>query len=295
MIQNKLWTALITPMKSNGDIDFPSLERLIRNQEKAGNGILLIGSTGEGLALSENEKRQVLDYATSLNPDVPIMAGVGGMNITVQEEWIEYCNSLSVDAFLLVTPLYAKPGPKGQIAWFRRLLDKSTKPCMVYNIPSRTGIELTPEIVNELKDHPNFWSVKEASGNLSDYREFRRAAPEVPLYSGDDALLAYFQPAGCAGLVSVASNVWPQATSLYVSKCLSGDTESLFPLWKRAVDALFSASNPIPAKNLLFHKEYITSPALRLPLIEDELEDNSDLVKIDTEIENWYKSQLEKA
>lgn len=290
MIETKLWTALITPMKSDGGIDFKSLERLVRIQEKAGNGILLIGSTGEGLALSEDEKRQVLDYVSSLNPKVPLMAGVGGMNITLQEKWIEYCHSLSIDAFLLVTPLYAKPGPKGQVAWFTRLLDKAEKPCMVYNIPSRTGIELTPEIVDELKDHPNFWSIKEASGNLSDYREFRRYAPEIPLFSGDDAMLAFFQPAGCAGLVSVASNVWPEATNLYVEKCLAGDTGSLFPLWKRAVDALFSASNPIPAKRLLHHKGEITSPALRLPLVETELDDDSELVKIDKEIENWYKT-----
>jgi 4-hydroxy-tetrahydrodipicolinate synthase len=290
MMKDKtLWTALITPMKEDRSIDFETLEHLVRVQENAGNGILLIGSTGEGLALAENEKRDVVEFSASLNLDVPLMVGVGGMNANTQVSWIKHCNSLQIDAFLFVTPLYAKPGPKGQTAWFQHLLDASDKPCMIYNIPSRTGTELTTDVVGSLKDHPNFWSVKEASGNLAVYRQFRRTAPEIPLFSGDDALLAFFKPAGCAGLVSVAANVWPEATALYVSKCLSGDTESLFPLWTRAVETLFSASNPIPAKLLLHQKGVISTPELRLPLTKDELKDLSNLVAIDKEIETWYK------
>jgi len=286
----KLWTALITPMKEDGRIDFKSLEYLIRRQEKAGNGILLIGSTGEGLALSDKEKRDVVEFVSSLEPDVPLMVGVGGMNAEIQESWIRHCNSLNVDAFLLVTPLYAKPGPKGQTAWFRRLLNASEKQCMIYNIPSRTGIDLTVEVVETLKDHSNFWSIKEASGKLSSYQQFRRKAPAIPLFSGDDALIAFFKPAGCAGLVSVAANVWPEETALYVEKCLSGDTDSLFPLWNRAVEVLFSVSNPIPVKLLLHHKGEIGSAELRLPLVKEELDDMSELIAIDEEIRTWYKN-----
>lgn len=292
MKDRTLWTALITPMKMDGSIDFKSLEHLIRVQEKADNGILLIGSTGEGLALSDKEKRDVIKYAADLNPDVPLMVGVGGMNMGVQKSWIQYCNSLQIDAYLLVTPLYSKPGPMGQIAWFSRLLDTSDKPCMIYNIPSRTGIELTTEVLAQLKTHRNFWSVKEASGNLTVYQKFRQTAPEIPLFSGDDALLAFFKPAGCAGLVSVAANVWPEATSLYSTKCLNGETESLFPLWNRAVKALFSASNPIPIKLLLHKKGEISSPILRLPLVKDELKDLAELTAIDLEIETWYKNNI---
>lgn len=290
MIDTTLWTALITPMKEDGNIDFNTLEHLIRVQEKAGNGILLIGSTGEGLALTDKEKREVVEYSSSLNPSVPLMVGVGGMNADIQESWIQYCNTLQIDAFLLVTPLYAKPGPVGQKVWFKRLLDASDKPCMIYNIPSRTGIDLTSDVVASLENHPNFWSIKEASGRLVVYQQFRRTAPSIPLFSGDDALLAFFKPAGCAGLVSVAANVWPDATALYVKKCLSGDTESLFPLWNRAVEALFSASNPIPVKLLLHHKGKIQSPELRLPLVKEELTDLAELIAIDKEIETWYQN-----
>lgn len=289
MMKDKvLWTALITPMSEDGSVDFKSLESLVRAQEEVGNGILLIGSTGEGLALSDREKRDVVEFVSSLEPDVPLMAGVGGMNADTQESWIQHCNMLNVDAFLLVTPLYSKPGPKGQTVWFKRLLDVSDKLCMIYNIPSRTGIDLTPQVVESLRSHPNFWSVKEASGSLATYQKLRRTAPEIPLFSGDDALVAFFKPAGCAGLVSVAANVWPKETALYVEKCLSGDTESLFPLWNDAVEALFSASNPIPAKLLLHQKGKIKTPELRLPLVKEELGDMTKLTAIDEQIKTWY-------
>jgi len=288
MFNQKLWTALITPMNGDGSIDYDSLEKLVSLQESAGNGILLIGSTGEGLALEDAERKEIIDFVSGLKPDVPVMVGVGGMNINHQKSWIRYCNQKNIDAFLLVTPLYAKPGPAGQLEWFTQLLNESDKPCMIYNIPSRTGIELPFDVAKSLAKHPRMWAIKEASGNLATYLKFRQEVPAVPLYSGDDALLAFFTPGGCAGVVSVASNVWPEATSLYAQKCLDGDTENLFPLWTRAVKALFSVSNPIPAKRLLHDKGVIGSPALRLPLIADELTDLESIRQIDSEIETWY-------
>lgn len=288
--QTTLWTALITPMKGDGSLDIEGLTKVAEQQQAAGNGILLIGSTGEGLALSDDEKRQVVGHVSKLGLDVPLMVGVGGMNAGHQSKWIEECNRLDIDAFLLVTPLYAKPGRKGQEKWFRQLLDKAEKPCMLYNIPSRTGTDLTPDIAKRLSGHPNFWSVKEASGNLGTYQAFREKVPEIPLFSGDDGLLAFFRAAGCSGLVSVAANVWPEATALYTKKCLEADTDTLFPLWKQAVEVLFSQSNPIPAKHLLHEKGVIDSPRLRLPLLAEELEDRTELIRIDKEIETWYKN-----
>ncbi|MEX2455867.1 MAG: dihydrodipicolinate synthase family protein, partial [Balneolaceae bacterium] len=107
----KLWTALITPMKSDGSIHFDDLEKVVKRQENAGNGILLIGSTGEGLALSDPEKLAVVEFVSKLNLKVPMMVGVGGFNLEVQKNWIESCNELNIDSFLLVSPLYSKPGP----------------------------------------------------------------------------------------------------------------------------------------------------------------------------------------
>jgi len=287
----KLWTALVTPMKRNGKIEFEDLEFLVRKQEKAGNGILLIGSTGEGLALDEDDKRSVVYFVKGLNPSVPIMAGVGGFNLENQVSWIKDCSKEGVDAFLLVTPLYAKPGLYGQVHWFQNLMDASEKPCMLYNIPSRTGAKLHPEALKMLSSHEKLWAVKEASGSIAEYEEFRKATPDIPLYSGDDGLLPYFSAAGCHGLVSVAANVWPEETLRYTQLCLSNKTKSIFPVWSNAVKALFSAPNPVPAKVLLAHKKWIRHDTVRPPLSTREVANIEPLLAADKKIRQWYKDR----
>lgn len=109
------WTAVVTPMHENGELNLEDLASLIYKQDEAGNGVLVLGSTGEGLALGLEDKKQVVKTASSLNIEIPVMAGVGGFNLRHQLEWIEYCHQFEIDAFLLVTPLYAKPGAKGQV------------------------------------------------------------------------------------------------------------------------------------------------------------------------------------
>ncbi len=283
-----LWTALVTPMKADGSVHYDDLGKIARKQEAAGNGILILGSTGEGLALSDSEKKDVVDFVCGLGLKVPVMAGVGGFDLAKQKEWISYCNN-KTDAFLLVVPLYSKPGIIGQTEWFNVLLDEAKKPCMIYNIPSRTGVKLFPGVMTTLNGHTNLWAMKEASGSLHDFQEFREAVPEIPLYSGDDALLPFFSAAGCKGLVSVCSNIWPSEVGLYTEKCLKGDTETLFPLWHTAVKAMFSASNPIPVKRLLKEKGWISSSVLRPPLTHKELPSADALIAIDEQINNWYQ------
>ncbi len=285
----KLWTALITPMREGGGIHFEDLEKVVRRQEEAGNGILLIGSTGEGLALSDVEKYAVVDYVSKMNPSVPLMVGVGGFNLDLQKKWIDSCNMMNIDAFLLVSPLYAKPGPVGHADWFMQLMDQSAKPCMLYNIPSRTGVKMSVGVLKAVKNHENFWSVKEASGSIDDYSEFRETCPNVPLFSGDDALLPFFSRMGCSGLVSVSSNVWPKATSRYVEKCLDGDTEAMLPLWSKAIGAMFSSPNPIPAKVLLHKKGVLQTDVLRAPLTSREVNDMDLLMDADKIINEWFK------
>jgi len=288
MINTKLWTALITPMYQSGEVHFGDLEKLIRRQESAGNGILLIGSTGEGLALTDDEKKEIIEFSANLDLSVPVMAGVGGFQIENQKAWIQFCND-KVDAFLMVAPLYSKPGPVGQKNWFLDLMDVAEKPCMIYNIPSRTGVKIPPTVIKELSGHSKFWSIKEASGSIADYKEYREMVPQASMFSGDDALLPFFAAAGCSGLVSVSSNVWPEETAKYVELSLEGKTDSLFPVWKRAVEAMFSAPNPVPVKALLHQKEIIESSALRAPLTEKELNNMDQLKQADEEIINWYK------
>lgn len=294
LTETQLYTALITPMKQNGELHLDDLASLIHRQNDAGNGVLILGSTGEGLALSAEDKKKVVQTASSLNIDVPIMVGVGGFNLQDQLEWIEYCHQFDVDSFLLVTPLYAKPGPKGQVQWFKSLLDVAERSCMLYNVPSRTGTKMSPKVISELADHPNFAAVKEASGSIDDYQMYRKTARNVAFYSGDDGLLPFFAMAGCDGLVSVASNVWPEATHRYVEWCLAGRGPELLPLWQECTDVLFEAPNPVPAKVLLKEKDWISNATLLPPLTEDEVEEITPLKNADEKIRRWYKETSSK-
>ncbi len=288
--ETKLWTALVTPMHEDGSINFDELTALIRRQEEAGNGVLVLGSTGEGMALSLEEKKEVVETASGLDLDVPLMAGVGGFNLRSQVEWLQHCASFDVDAYLLVTPLYAKPNVKGQTAWFEALLNAADKPCMIYNVPSRTGVKLDPKVLENLADHPHLYALKEASGSIIDYQQFRKAAPDLSIYSGDDAFTPFVSAAGCRGLASVAANAWPKAAHRYVEWCLQGRGPELLPLWQECSDALFAVSNPIPVKVLLAEKGWIQSSVLRLPLTADEIEDTQFLIDADRRIGEWYES-----
>ncbi|MCI2283106.1 4-hydroxy-tetrahydrodipicolinate synthase [Colwellia sp. MSW7] len=282
-----LWTALVTPFLENNHIDFTSLKTIATAQAKAGNGLLLLGSTGEGLALTHAEQLSIVEFVCGLSLEVPIMVAVGGYNLPEQISWVERCNKLNIDCFLLGSPLYAKPGVVGQTQWFEALLDAAKFPCMLYNVPSRSGVEIPVETVQNLQNHPNCWAMKEASGDLTKFLNYRQSCPSIELYSGEDAMLPYLVPAGVKGLVSVCANAWPQATQTYVQLCLSGQTESMFPLWNNAVASLFCVANPIPVKVLMQQQQNIQTPILRAPLTHLELSNNSELLDFDKQINQW--------
>lgn len=288
-----LWTALITPLTAQGKIDFDGLTKLVRAQEQAGNGLLVLGSTGEALNLEEHEKEAVLEHVLSLNPTTPVMVGISGFNLIETQKTIQnYNQKPGVHAYLLVTPLYAKPGRHGQTAWFKTLLDTSTKPCMLYNVPSRTGINMNEETVSDLKDHPHFFAIKEASGNPDQFRRYANAAGErIRMMSGDDALCSDFAPYSLKGLVSVASNCWPQATALYIDQILKGTLKHI-DLWRDSSNALFSASNPVPVKALMAQKGEIASAKLKAPLDEKDMKQMDFLIAADQHIAQWLKNSL---
>lgn len=291
MIRQSLWTALITPMNEDGSVDYPGLEVMLRKQEEAGNGVLVLGSTGEGLNLNAEEKRAVVKFAMSQKLKVPVMAGIGGYDLHAQKEFIRFCDANKVDALLLVTPLYAKPGQHGQYEWFKALLSETQTPCMLYNVPSRTGVKMHPSVPGMLsKEFDHILGIKEASGSVEEFTAFKDHAPDLDLYSGDDGMTPDFAREGAVGLVSVASNVWPDATHRYTEMCLAGDTDDLFPLWKEATDILFKAPNPTPAKVLARSKGWIKGEAVRLPLSIDDVTDElrNELEQADQAIAKWY-------
>lgn len=282
-----LWTAVITPMDENGQVHYDDLLKVLKAQDSAKNGLLILGSTGEALNLDMDESKKILEYTLSQNLKSPIMVGVGGINLGQTREWINYLETLKIDAYLLVTPLYAKPGTKGQYNWFKDLMDLSTRPCMLYNVPSRTGIKMSFEAVSMLKDHKNLWAIKEASGSTEDFAKYVECAPNSRVYSGDDALLAEFAPLGCKGLVSVAANVWPEQTHRYVEKALDGSLKEK-SLWSECSNSLFLASNPIPVKALMAHDGQISTGILREPLTHTDLESINELVSSHSKINEWF-------
>jgi len=282
-----LWTALITPFLENNQVDFASLKQIAIAQAQTGNGLLLLGSTGEGLALNADEQLIIVEFICNLQLNTPLMVAVGGYNLVEQISWINRCNALNIDSYLLGTPLYAKPGAVGQTQWFEALLDTAKFPCMLYNVPSRSGVEIPIATVQSLQNHPNCWAMKEASGDLNKFLNYRKHCPNIDLYSGEDAMLPYLVPAGAKGLVSVCANAWPVATKTYVELCLAGQTQSLFPLWNNAVDALFCVANPIPVKVLMQQQKAISTAVLRPPLTQLELSDSTELLAFDEQINQW--------
>ncbi|WP_405602768.1 MULTISPECIES: 4-hydroxy-tetrahydrodipicolinate synthase [unclassified Pseudoalteromonas] len=283
-----LWTALVTPLDQHGDVDYNTLTKLVSDQEAAHNGILLLGSTGEGLALTLNEQQAIVEHVCQLKPSVPLMVAVGGSNLKQQIEWVNYCNTLPIHSFLLGSPLYAKPGAVGQTHWFESLLDASAHPCMLYNVPGRSGVSIPVQTVTNLQNHKKLWALKEASGNIAQFEAYRQAAPNLALFSGDDALMPYFAQAGAKGLVSVAANAWPAQTHEFVKRSLSGQHPNLFAQWTSAIDSLFAVANPIPVKVLMHLQGRLSSPQLRPPLTHLELTQTDCITTANNTILSWH-------
>ncbi|MCY4523100.1 MAG: 4-hydroxy-tetrahydrodipicolinate synthase [Halobacteriovoraceae bacterium] len=287
-LDNPLWTAMITPMELSGRVDFESLEQLLILQKKAGNGILLLGSTGESLAFDPGEKKEILSFVLQKDLQIPLMAGIGGIHLPSALRWMEYLEGLDVDCYLLTTPPYCKPGKRGQYHWFKTILEKSGKPCVLYNVPSRSGCSLNFDTVKDLAGHPNFWGVKEASGQVEDFLRYKKSAPDVKILGGDDALFPEFSSYGVDGLVSVAANVWPYATRRYVETAMSKKLQNASE-WRDACQSLFTASNPVPVKALMAYKNMIKSNTVSPPLSSEDLHNLDQLISADLWVNKWME------
>ena len=283
-----LWTAVVTPLTNEHTVDYRALTSVVRDQEEAQNGLLILGSTAEALNLPLDEKKKIVDHVISLNPKSPIMIGVGGHQLEETLEWISFLETKNIHAYLFVTPLYAKPGPIGQYNWFKTLLDAVTRPAMLYNVPGRTGVAMATEAVEKLSSHKNFMAIKEASGSVEKFKGYLKAANGKPVLCGDDALMPEFAMAGAAGLVSVASNAWPKETNLYVQQCLKKTFDDK-QLWTDAANSLFIASNPVPVKRLMFENGKISSPFMVAPLSHEDMADATVVKKANENVRQWFQ------
>ena len=288
MLNQVLYTACVTPFDNTGnEIDYHSLEKLLRMQEEAGNGVVLFGSTGEGLSLNEKERKEILLFVFSLGLKTQVIVGVPSHNLKAALDWLEFCNQFAISGCLATTPVYTKPGIHGQTQWFEVILEHTKHPVMAYNIPGRAGIKLYPEAVKNFATHKNFLAIKDSGGTIDSIVDYKIAVPNVAIYCGDDYLLPAMAIEGAVGLISVASNAWPKAVRRYVQKALKGE-KMHDKIWWQACRALFTASNPISVKALLKDIGIIKSDTVRLPLSLADLPSRKILLSYHDIINNWF-------
>ena len=267
-------TALVTPMTSTG-IDYDSFGRLIDWQIEEGiDALVIAGTTGEGSTLSDDEHRKVVEYSVKrANGRVPIIAGTGSNDTAYAIELTKHCCDAGADAMLVVTPYYNKATQKGLIQSFNAIADASSKPIILYNVPSRTGCSIEPATYAELAKHENIVAVKEASGNISKIVETAAlAGDKLDIYSGNDDQIVPVMSMGGIGCISVLSNLLPRETREICTKFFNGNIKGAAELQCKYLDlinALFCEVNPIPAKAAMNAMGFCSND-IRLPLTEME-------------------------
>ena len=264
-------TALITPITENG-IDYEAFGKLIDWQIEEGiDGLVVCGTTGEGSTLTDEEHRAVIKFAVERAAKrIPIIAGTGSNDAEYAVDLTKFACEAGVDGVLVVTPYYNKTSQAGLIKLFTTIADNSTVPVILYNVPSRTGVNIEPETYLALADHPMISGIKEASGNISAIAKTASLLKgKLDIYSGNDDEIVPIMSLGGIGVISVLSNLMPKKTVEICDSFLNGDVQKardlqleLLPL----VNALFSDVNPIPVKAAMAHMGFCEN-YLRLPLV----------------------------
>ena len=266
-------TALITPFK-NGEVDYDAFAALVDRQVEAGIDFLVpLGTTGETPCLEDEERIKVLQIAKEHSKGVPVVAGGGTNSLQHTIRSMRMLEPHGVDAFLIVVPYYNKPTQEGQYQYFKAVAESTDKPIVLYNVPGRTGANMTAETTLRLAEIPNIVAIKEASGNREQIEQILAGAPEgFAVLSGNDDDTLWMMQQGGAGIISVASNVAPVQMAEFVDAVRNGEIEKaeqmnakLTPLFTNC----FVESNPIPAKAAMAAMGLIDNE-LRLPLVPSQ-------------------------
>ena len=266
-------TALITPFL-NGEVDYDAFAALVDRQVSAGIDFLVpLGTTGETPCLEDDERIKVLQTAKEHGNGLPILVGGGTNSLRHTVKSMQMLDPHGVDAFLIVVPYYNKPTQEGQYQYFKAVAESTDKPIVLYNVPGRTGANMTAETTLRLAEIGNIVAIKEASGNKTQIEEILRNAPkDFAVLSGNDDDTIWMMEQGGAGIISVASNVAPVQMAEFVSAMKVGSWEKaremndkLAPLFTNC----FVESNPIPAKAALAAMGLIKNE-LRLPLVPSQ-------------------------
>lgn len=266
-----LAVALATPFTQSGDLDLPAFRKLVRHVVKGGADVLIpLGSTGEAATIDGTERDILITATLEEAGEAKVVVGTGSNNTKVAVEQTVRAQQLGAHGALVVTPWYNKPTLKGLVAHFAAVTDAAPGlPVILYNVPGRTGLNVTPAMLNVLWENPAIVAVKESSGNLAQIGEIGRTLPAgKTLLSGDDPLAVPSIAVGAEGLVSVIGNAFPAETKAMVEAARAGRREEALRLHQQLlpiIDALFVESSPIPLKALLSDMGFGTD-FLRLPL-----------------------------
>lgn len=265
-------TAIITPFDDNG-VNFDEFKKLIEFQISEGvDALIICGTTGESSTMTLEERKQTIEFAVkTANHRVPIIAGTGGNCTQSVIDFTKWAETAGVDGALIVTPYYNKTTQSGLIAHYTAIANSTKLPIILYSVPSRTGVNITPETCFELSKISNIAAIKEASGNLSQIAEIKALCREnLHVYSGNDDQIIPILSLGGLGVISVLSNVAPKYTHEMVINYLNGKIIEAQDMQLDAIyliKALFSEVNPIPVKAALNMLGY-NAGIPRLPLIE---------------------------
>ena len=247
--------AIITPMYSDGSVNYEKYRELIEWQiENGTDAIITCGTTGESSTLNHEEHIAVMRAAVEQTAGrVPVISGTGSNDTAYCIELSNEAKTLGADALLLVSPYYNKASQRGLVAHYNAVADAVDMPIILYNVPSRTGVEIKPATVAELAKNPNIVAIKQANGNISSVAEIASLC-DIDSYSGNDDQVVAILSLGGKGVISVLANILPRQTHDMVAKWLSGDTKGSLDLqlqWLEVANALFSDVNPIPVKEAM--------------------------------------------
>ncbi len=277
-------TAIITPF-SNGAIDYESFGRIIEDQISGGiDAIVVAGTTGEAATLTHEEHCECIKYAVEkVGGRVPVIAGTGSNDTAYGIELSKYACEVGADALLLVTPYYNKATPKGLIKNFLETAEQTDKPIILYNVPSRTGCNISLPVYRELAKHERIVAVKEASGNISAIAELiAECGDSLDIYSGNDDQIVPIMSLGGKGVISVLSNILPRETHDMTKLCLDGNFAAAADMqlkYLKLINTLFCEVNPVPVKTAAALLGWC-SDEMRLPLCEMDDGNKEKLVSV---------------
>jgi 4-hydroxy-tetrahydrodipicolinate synthase len=264
-------TALITPLNETGGVDYDAFARVIDWQCEQGiNALVIAGTTGEGSTLDDAEHKAVVKFAVDrIAGRCKVIAATGSNDTAYALQLSKFACDAGSDALLVITPYYNKATQNGLVKMFTAIADASTKPLILYNVPSRTGINIEPETYAAVADHPMIAGIKEANSNISKIvHTAQLIGDKLDIYSGNDDQIVPILSMGGKGVISVLSNVAPKQTMAICEKFFAGDVKGAAELQCRylpLINALFSEVNPIPVKAAMAAMGWCKN-TLRMPL-----------------------------